>query len=66
MIGNDIQRTGNWECGNRRATCQRLELHNAECVRQTWKNKDVSRGQMRAEFATGLFAQKLDFRVPTF
>src|SRR5262249_10466822 len=59
MIADDVARTGDRKCCNGYAAGERLELHDAERVGQTWKNEDVGGGKMRGENAVVELAEKL-------
>ena len=66
MTANDIAGPRHRKCRNGHAAGQRLELHDAESVGQTWKNEDVGRRKMRGENAVVELAEKLCGRKPAF
>src|SRR6516164_10867891 len=49
IVGDNITRAGDRESGDGNAARQRLELHDAECVGDTWKYKNVGRREVCGE-----------------
>src|SRR6516225_8867742 len=64
MIPNDIAGPRHWKCRNWHAAGERLELHDAESVGQTWKNEDIGCSKVRGENAVVELAEKLGARKP--
>src|SRR5882757_10332379 len=49
IVADNVARPGHWKCRNRHAARERLKLHNAEGVRETWEHEHIRGRDMRRQ-----------------